>query len=1693
MRSRKIGEQAGQLTMRILRTQAHLLDLQEALGASRTTLPSIGLLAGSLNVDELLAASEREVDALERLLDSGRGQLPGSGLGTPNGWSNAALLQLPVERRLFQDDADRSAALLQLADALRARKLWEGALSYYERLLGMPSPEGSAALTGAIECRLRLGDFRGAVDLLDAARTPRTGPGGSLPEPSIPPEATYLAGTAAFRRTDLPPDKRDRKALEILRAVGPPFDVPAAYYRGAILVRSGDIDTAIPEFEACVDLPARSPRQQAQREMCRLALARIDGDRWPWDAERRWYGQVPPGSPHHREALYEQAWDHERAGSPRLALALVDQIVGEDPESPLAWQVDVLRAEILSRLGRYVEAVEGFDRIRRRALAMRDQLDRALGAERGPAAYLEWFTVGSDRSGPPPTMPSLAMRRARETAEVEQALDIWNDLETATQALASARTASGRLDAMLSRDAASPVPSPTGTGASGLVVLADQAQALAAVLAAEEAKWAGASPEELSGAWQKRLRAMRALRLRLAHLRARAMRDERMLVELRGTEGGLPAAEIVEEQKNLADAQRELGNLRTEAQTSLGLQIHQAFLGVRSELDRTILQADRGIVEVALARTKDAETQVESLVFRKRFEASLPWREDRPEVLAVIESRSREAVAADRRVREEAIAQLNDYVQRHEDDAFYTPQALSRLAELQMEGAEGAPPQGGARPGPPEGPKGCAAAVELHRRVAKGFPEYRQKDAVYFLAGYCLGEMGKASEARQAYSDLVRKYPDSPHVPEAWVRIGDLGFEEGRPDSLRRAAEAYSKAAARRDHPLYEHAMYMLGWTQYRLDDLPRAVETLERLLDREIAARRESKEDLPSGAVNLLGSMLADPRWDGLARARVLFAGEADHPYEAATYRRLADELFDQGRYVQAVDAYKLAIARAPWSREAPRLQERVVLSWSREGRPKEEALEREQLIARYGESSEWSRRNQKAGVPPGEVRELIEANLAQAAVALHAQARELARAGKREAAAVEFRRAAQAYAQILDGTPGVKGAEGLAVARAECTFGAGEYEAAARLFEEVRDTSGDPRFQREAAREAVRSWEAEASRQQGAGMLQGRDLPLPGALRSLASATDALVARFPDDASAPVAALRVGEVFYRYQDWTEARRRFEEVSTRWPGTEAARDAQGMDLAIRFQRATDLLGQRKWSEAASIFQAIADEAPRHPLADKALYNAAFCQESDHHREAAAALYARVGDDYPGSPHAPDALLRQAALAEAVFDFEKAAERYQTLITRHPGSKQARDALHDRARSLEILQRYEEAGLDFERYASLVPGPADAPATLLHAAEVFEKGAAWPRVIRTLQEYQRRYTKSGDAEALVVAQLRVGRAEGALGHEAAAKGAFSRSVAEFDRRKLDSRKYPAGAAAAAEARFRLAEPDLQRFERSGLPSTSQSGALERALKARLSEMARLAGQYEEVKRYQSPDWTVAALYRQGYLAERFAHSLLEAPPPPEFRRAGQEAYLAEYQAQLATFARPYEAQADKAYAQAVRLAQEFRVESEWSRRAAGALAQRRPGESGHLGGAKGRFMPESPPRPDDEERAARSALARDDRDVSAMVRLANASLARGRIELATAILESAQKVAPDDATGVERPRAGGSRSRSTGAGRGEVEEGRRAGPARRGRPDEPRTVAGRGGRLRGRRRSPRACGAKRAGQRGVLARSRQCV
>ena len=265
-----------------------------------------------------------------------------------------------------------------------------------------------------------------------------------------------------------------------------------------------------------------------------------------------------------------------------------------------------------------------------------------------------------------------------------------------------------------------------------------------------------------------------------------------------------------------------------------------------------------------------------------------------------------------------------------------------RLATEQFrEEARRAAPRGASRR--PEPMKSYAPSIALYQRLLTGFPDYKFTHGIYYLLAYCLGEMGQGQEAQVAYQALIEQFPDSPFVPEAWVRLGDWHFDEVAADSLPQAAEAFSKMYAYPDHPLYARAVYKLGWTYYRMDDYADAVEAFTRLLDFYVAKAAKAGEkpggDVWPEAVQYTAISFADEKWGGVEKARAFFAARGGRPYEAEVFTRLGDVFFEETRFADAVEAYKVVLARDPLSPDAPRIQGRIVLAWSRDRRFDQEA----------------------------------------------------------------------------------------------------------------------------------------------------------------------------------------------------------------------------------------------------------------------------------------------------------------------------------------------------------------------------------------------------------------------------------------------------------------------------------------------------------------------------------------------------------------------------------------------------------------------------------------------------------------------------------------------------------------------------------------------------------------------------------
>jgi TolA-binding protein len=1041
---------------------------------------------------------------------------------------------------------------------------------------------------------------------------------------------------------------------------------------------------------------------------------------------------------------------------------------------------------------------------------------------------------------------------------------------------------------------------------------------------------------------------------------------------------------------------------------------------------RSTTEAERDLEELAEAVrrydqiAREYRQEVQSLVEKKH--------EDQRRTLSdSYEYAIRNLEAADRKDRQETIAQLEAFLARYPREPEYTPDAMMRLAELLLESSNDAYAAAVAewrdkvresaaekREPPPEPVRSYDRSIDLYRRVLAEFPGYRLEDAAWYELAYALGEVGRNEESERTYLALVQRFPQSRFVPEAWVRLGDVYFDQTRPGALQKAADAYARMQAFPDHPLYARALYKLGWTYYRIDDFQRAVEAFTRLLDQYVAESKATGRP-PAGdvwpeAIQYIAISFADDRGGGVERARAYYDGLGGRPYEAEIYLRLGDVLFDQTKYAASVAAYKAFLARNPLAPEAPRIHARIVLAWQRDRQLDKEAEELEALVSSYGETSAWWQKNKGDPDVIREARELANTSMVRAASFHHAQAQAYKKAGRLDEAVTEYREAARAYAQFLSRFPHSKMAHEIAFQYGDALYNSLQFEKAALVYAGVRDDPADARYRAEAGLSAVISWEAEVTRLRRAGQLPERKVliskdrsspevpapePLAPPLQGLVRDSDAFLVKVPDSPKAPAIAYKAGEVFYTHNHFPEARCRLEEVVARWPRSEeasfaanliieshlAVRDWAGVEQAAarlqqlevsqspavagsmqkfklggRFNRASQLMEDKRYDEAAQAFASLVEEDPRNEFADKALYNAASCHERARRFESALRLYERVYREYPKSSLAPDALFRVAYNSENTYDFERAVERYLYLVERYPQSKYRKDALYNAARSQENLQRYDAAAKTFARYAQLYPDAEDAARTQFHAARIYEKTRDYGREIQALRDFDRRFARTREVELLVQARLRMGLAYKELGQDQAARREFSAAVAEFGRRGLKPDSNPAAAAAAAEAQFRLAEYEFEKFDRIALPATANPRKLKGALEAKLRELKKVAPLYNEVKKYKRPDWTLAAFYRQAYLLERLAQTLYDAPVPPEFKRPGQEEYLAAYQDRLAQAAQPYEEQAVAVYVQAYNAARELRVKNEWTRRTAESLARYRPAEYPVLKEARGRMQ-----------------------------------------------------------------------------------------------------------------------------------------
>ncbi len=968
----------------------------------------------------------------------------------------------------------------------------------------------------------------------------------------------------------------------------------------------------------------------------------------------------------------------------------------------------------------------------------------------------------------------------------------------------------------------------------------------------------------------------------------------------------------------------------------------------------------------------------------------------------------------ERQRRWEAIARFEEFVRRYPSDTDYTPDAMFRLAELYFEKAsddylqrsqqyeqELVAFERGERANEPEAPEPrYDRTIGLHKDLLERFPGYRLADAARYLLGYCYGEQNQPERSLEVYIALVENHPESRFLPEVWTRIGEIYFDGNERSSLEKALHAYGKVRSFPDSPYYDKALYKIAWTYYRLDRFSEAVASFIDLVNYADERKRVtgvSGSELRSEAIQYVAISLADEEWGGLRRAKKILNPLSDKEYAGELWKRYGEILFDQTRYAQAIEVLRYTIKKHPTAPHNPEAQEKIVRGYEQLRDFDGATRAREVLVRDYSEGSKWYKANEDNRPVIANAQKLTERSLYTAAIFRHQQAQAHKAANRIPEAKHSYVAAAGAYEQYLERFPGSKNAYDFEFFLAECLYYSGSYQRAATQYDKVRDSTVDNKHLEAAALSSVITYEKLVEQMEKSGRVPKirmrtaaqrkgkaiRPRKIAAARKRLIDASDRFLRLLPRSERAPAVAYRAGEVYYKHDQFEEARRRFQEVVAKYPSTEVAQYAsnliiesylaaqdwdnvekwsqklieiaeagedgkggaqfisnlKGFRVGAQFKQAEKFDSEGNYEAAADTYVRLVDENAEHEFADKALFNAALAYEKVKRFDTASGIYKRIYEQYPKSELAPRALFREGINAEKGFVFPAAIAAYTRLVNRYPDSSHRADAMYNVAVVLEHKQEYKEAAQAFKRYAQAFPKREDAGQIFFRAALVYEKMKDWKAMVSTLNAFIKQYNRAfSQRERIVEAHKKIGDAYLKRGNERRALKAYGTCLNTFRKRKL--RVESRAGAHAGQCAFEIAEAKFRTYDNAKIKGSSRQQVRALTKKARMQRNVEKA--YTSVFQYKRVETTLAASYRIGHSYERFAEALFSAPIPKEFR--GRDEYESEYKAQLEDKAAVLERKAEGAYRKAYDEAKRTRVTNLWTRRILEGLNKYSPQE-----------------------------------------------------------------------------------------------------------------------------------------------------
>jgi tetratricopeptide (TPR) repeat protein len=678
--------------------------------------------------------------------------------------------------------------------------------------------------------------------------------------------------------------------------------------------------------------------------------------------------------------------------------------------------------------------------------------------------------------------------------------------------------------------------------------------------------------------------------------------------------------------------------------------------------------------------------------------------------------------------------------------------------------------------------------------AASRYPKYNRMDEVLFRLAYLLQMIKKEDQAREFFHRLIKDYPNSKYVPNAYLSFAEFYFQKGE---MENAGKFYEKVQQFPQSSVFGFALYKQGWVQINLGNFKNALEIFVKVIqlcqshkipkNQAGPLEKEAKKDLVKAYGRTPGAS-PEKAWD--------FFQRMGGSYAPKMLESLAELYWEQGMFNESSRIYRKIIVL---NEKSPRLcewQNKILRNTLSGGNKKDQVQE----LKRLGNVYEvmLKRPDVKKDVMT-ECKNTFHDTGKELALIWHKEAQRTKNADTYQLAGMVYKEFLSHFSQEKD--------------TAEITFYYGEilwqmqaWKDAAEVYTKVVHLDPKGKYVKDAAYAAVLAWKNALNIDdsgEGVDKEKGKEKDMkprkiPEYQKKMIDAFDTYIKYVPDAPELVKIKYRKARIFYDYNHFDEAIKLFSDIVDHHVNDDLAIYSANLllDCLNILKRYKELLAtvekylanpvlmkdqefrkqmvmlktdslvveakqyekDKNYKECGISFIAAAETIPDHKEHAQRLYNAGLCFQNARLIGQAIKAREELIKDHPKDPLAQRALFQIASGYHQLAFYSEAARRYEEFANKFPGEKQAFTALGN-AYSFRIgLGEFDKAIDDMNSFVKYYGDkkPADTANVVFQMSEVYEKQKKTDELTRHLEAYLKRWGSRGGIDKQILAHFKLG-------------------------------------------------------------------------------------------------------------------------------------------------------------------------------------------------------------------------------------------------------------------------------------------------------------------------------------------------